>query len=166
MRIVADSPEAYLAAVPPERRPHLEKLRALIKKSVPRAREGINWGMLGYSIGERPFAAMASQKSYLSLYLMDLYTTPRLREQHAAALAELEMGKSCINFQSVEELPLDTIGAILREAPNVVVTGGTMAPKASKNAPKAAKRAPKPAKKASKAGRKPSQAAKKPRKKR
>ena len=145
MRIVAETPEAYLQAVPPERRPHLEKLRALIKKSVPRAEERITWGMLGYVIGERPFVAMASQKRYLSLYLMDLYTQPRLRQQHAAALAALDMGKSCINFQSVDELPLDTIGAILREAPNVVVSSGTLArvdkPK-TKKAPKAARKAP------------------------
>jgi uncharacterized protein YdhG (YjbR/CyaY superfamily) len=124
MKIDAKDPEAYLAAVAPERRPHLEKLRALIKKSVPRAHEGIAWGMPCFSIDGRPFVALAAQKNYLSLYLMDLYTQPGLREKHAAALSTLKMGKSCINFQSADELPLATIGAILREAPNVVVKGG------------------------------------------
>jgi uncharacterized protein YdhG (YjbR/CyaY superfamily) len=138
MKIAAKDPEGYLAAVPPERRAHLETLRRLIRKSVPKAREGIVWGMLGYTINERPFVALASQKNYLSLYLMDLYVQPGLREKHAAALSTLKMGKSCINFQSVEELPLTTIGAILREAPNVVVTGGTMAT-AGKATKKAAK---------------------------
>jgi uncharacterized protein YdhG (YjbR/CyaY superfamily) len=126
MKILASDPESYLAAVPKERRSHLETLRTLVKQSVPTATEGIFWGMLCYTIGERPFAALASQKNYLSLYLMDLYSQPGLRDQHAAALAHLKMGKSCINFHSTDELPLDTIAAILREAPNVVVKGGTM----------------------------------------
>jgi hypothetical protein len=100
--------------------------------------------MLGYAIDGRPFAAMASHKRHLSLYLMDLYTTPSLMETHRAALARLKMGKSCINFQSVDELPLDTISAILAAAPNVKVERGTMAKvptakKANAAKPKAAK---------------------------
>ncbi len=127
MRSQARTPAEYLAAAPPERRPHLEALRDLVKRAVPDCQEGIAWDMLAYQLAGRPFAAMASHKSYLSLYLMDLYTQPGLREKHAAALAPLKMGKSCINFQSIEELPLDTISAILREARNVVVTSGTLA---------------------------------------
>ena len=50
------------------------------------------------------------------------------------------MGKSCINFSSVDELPLDTIAAILRAAPDVVVTFGTMAGKSAKAAKKPAKK--------------------------
>jgi hypothetical protein len=57
---------------------------------------------------------------------MDLYTQPGLREKHASALASLKMGKSCVNFQSVDELPLDTIAAILRCASHVEVKTGTM----------------------------------------
>lgn len=154
MKIAAENPAAYLAAVPPERRPHLEKLRALIKKSVPGASESIVWGMIGFTIGERPFAALASQKNYLSLYLMDLYVQPGLREKHAEALSTLRMGKSCINFQSVDELPLAAIGAILREAPKVVVASGTLARVAKaerKDAGKTAKKKlEKPAKKRAK----------------
>ena len=129
MKSQAKTPAEYLASVPSDRRPHLERLRALIKKSVPAASESIQWGMLGFGINGRPFAALASQKNYLSLYLMDLYTQPGLRKKHAAALEPLKMGKSCINFDSVDALPLDTIAAILKEAPKVVVTTGTLAPK-------------------------------------
>jgi uncharacterized protein YdhG (YjbR/CyaY superfamily) len=138
MKIEASDGNGYVAAIPAERRPHVEKLRALVKKSVPRATEGIQWGMLGYAIDGRQFAAIASQKSYLSLYLMDLYTQPGLKKKHEKALAKLKMGKSCINFSSVDELPLDTIAAILREAPNVVVPSGTMAGGKKKSATKRA----------------------------
>src|SRR5262249_51642585 len=119
MKIEAKDAKGYLAAIPEERRPHVEALRKLVKKAVPRATEGIQWGMLGFAIDGRPFAAIASQKNYLSLYLMDLYTQPALKKKHAKALSTLKMGKSCINFSSIDELPLQTIEAILREAPNV-----------------------------------------------
>lgn len=160
MKSDAKDPKSYLASIEPERRAHLETLRALVKRVVPKATEGMVWGMLGYAIDGRPFAGLAAQKSYLSLYLMDLYTQPSLQAQHVKALSHLKMGKSCINFHDVAELPLDTIEAILREAPKVVVAGGTMAKvptaatgakKAPAAAKKAAAKAPAPAKKAAKA---------------
>jgi uncharacterized protein YdhG (YjbR/CyaY superfamily) len=132
MKIAARSPKEYLEAVPADRRPHLVTLRNLIRKTVPTAKEGIVWGMLGWTIHERPFVALASQKNYLSLYLMDLYTQPGLREKHAKALAPLNMGKSCINFDSADELPLDAIEEILKAAPGFEVKGGTMAAKTKK----------------------------------
>jgi uncharacterized protein YdhG (YjbR/CyaY superfamily) len=127
MKIEAKDGKGYVAAIPAERRPHVEKLRTLVKKAVPRATEGIQYGMIAYTLEGRLVAALASQKNYLSLYLCDLYTQPALMKKHQKALAKLKMGKSCINFSSVDELPLDTISAILREAPNCVVTSGTMA---------------------------------------
>jgi uncharacterized protein YdhG (YjbR/CyaY superfamily) len=127
MKTPAKDPAAYLAGIDDARRPHVEKLRALVKRAVPKATEAIVWGMLGYTYEGRPFAAIASHKSYLSLYLMDLYVQPGLREKHAKALAKLHMGKSCINFDTLDELPLETIAAILKEAPKVKVSSGTMA---------------------------------------
>ena len=129
MKIAAKDGNEYVAKLPAERQPHIETLRKLVKSEVPAATEGIQWGMLGYAIEGRPFAALASQKQYLSLYLMDLYTQPALRKQHEKALAPLKMGRSCINFASVDELPLDAIAAILRAAPGVVVKAGTLAAK-------------------------------------
>jgi uncharacterized protein YdhG (YjbR/CyaY superfamily) len=126
MKIEAKDAKGYLAAIPAERRASVEALRALVKRAVPSASEGIVWGMLGYAIEGRPFVAIASQKNYLSLYLCDLYTQPALKKKHEKALSKLKMGKSCINFQSVDELPLATIEAIVAEAPNVAVKGGTL----------------------------------------
>src|SRR5438128_8907897 len=117
MRIQATDAEDYVAQIPEERRPHVQRLRKLVKKAVPKASEGIEWGMICYLYQGRPFACIASQKNYLSLHLPDLYTQPKLRAKHAKALSSLKMGKGCINFRSTEELPLDTIQAILRQAP-------------------------------------------------
>jgi uncharacterized protein YdhG (YjbR/CyaY superfamily) len=126
MKNRANTPDAYVQSLDEDRRAQIEAIRRLVKASVPEATEGMAWGMIGYAIDGRPFAGVASQKSYLSLYLMDLYTQPALRERHAAALSRLKMGKSCIHFQRVEELPLDTIAAILKMAPKVHVSGGTL----------------------------------------
>ena len=59
---------------------HLEKLRALVKKAVPRATEGIVWGMLGYAIDGRPFAAMARQQTYRLGCLLALPRDSPLRQ--------------------------------------------------------------------------------------
>ncbi len=119
---------------------------------MPGATEGILWKMLGFTLDGRPFVAIASHKSYLSLYLMDIYYDASLRQKHDKALSKLKMGKSCINFQSVDELPLDTIAAILAEAPTISLNAATMgrmkaqteAVRASKTAKRvpAGKRAP------------------------
>jgi hypothetical protein len=71
---------------------------------------------------------------------MDLYVQPGLRKKHEKELRKLKMGKSCINFSSIDELPLETIGAILKEAPNVVVKTGTLA-KVGRSKPAAKKSA-------------------------
>lgn len=136
MRSEATTPEAYIAGIPEDRRAVVEKLRALVFEAVPGATEHIQYGMLGYAIGGRAFASLASQKNYVAFYLMDLYTQPGLREKHAAALSKLDVGKSCIRFQPKAELPLDTFRAILSVAPTAVVTRGTMAPAAAKPARK------------------------------
>ncbi len=129
MKSQARDPAAYLSEVDPARRVQLQRLRALVRHAVPEAEEKMQSGMLTYTFEGRPFASVAAQKDTLSLYLMDLYTQPELREQHAKALAGLKMGKNCINFDRVDELPLETIRAILAEAPYLTVDRGTLAPK-------------------------------------
>lgn len=144
MRSEAATPEEYIEGIPADRRAVVERLRALIVETVPEATEHMQYGMLGYAIRGRPFAALASQKNHLALYLMDLYTQPGLRALHAAALSKLDVGKSCIRFQPKHELPLDTFRAILSVAPTAVVTSGTLSAVGAKKA--AAKKKPAPKK--------------------
>ena len=64
--------------------------------------------------------ALASQKSYLSLYLNSVYGDPEtetwFRERYAASGKTLDMGKSCVRFKRVEDLPLDVIGETIARA--------------------------------------------------
>jgi uncharacterized protein YdhG (YjbR/CyaY superfamily) len=123
------SVESYLRSLPAERRAALEALRAVILENLdPRFEEGIQYGMPGYFLphGEYPagyhcdprqplpFASFASQKNHMALYLFCLYTDPEAvasfaREWRATG-KRLDMGKSCVRFKRLEDLPLEVIG--------------------------------------------------------
>lgn len=102
---------AYLAALPPDRQNALKVLRELILQVAPEAEETMRYRMPTYEIGGRMFCAMASQKHYLSLY-----ADPETVARHAGALAHLSLGKSCIRFKRLEDLPMETIRAALEES--------------------------------------------------
>lgn len=101
---------AYLDTLTDDRRHALETLRKMVLKAAPEAKESMRYGMptFDYAGG---FFAMASQKSYVSLY-MDVGVV----EKHRAELGKLECGKSCIRFKRLEQLPLEVIQAMMVEA--------------------------------------------------
>lgn len=127
------SVDAYLAALPPDRREALSAVRKVILQNLPEGyEEGIHYGMIGYCIplarypktyNGQPlsFAALASQKGYMSLYLTCVYGDPAMREwfesAYRAAGKRLDMGKSCIRFKSLDDLPLDVVGQAIARVP-------------------------------------------------
>src|SRR5689334_13046321 len=133
MQSPATTVTEYLAALPPERRAALAKVRAVIRKNLPAGyREGVLWGMLGYAIPLERFpdtyngqplviAGLAAQKNYLALYLMGVYGSPellaRFRQAFAKAGKKLDMGKSCVRFQSPDDLALDAVADVIRALP-------------------------------------------------
>ena len=68
-----------------------------------------------------PFAALASQKNYMSLYLMCVYADSAHSEWFRQAWArtgkKLDMGKACVRFKKVDDLALDVIGEAIRRMP-------------------------------------------------
>jgi len=116
----------YLANLPPDRRAAIEAVRRVILKNLrPGFEEGMQSGMLGYSVPlsrlpdtynglPLPLAALGSQKSYMAVYLMCVYGDPALRHQfevdYRASGKKLDMGKSCVRFRTLDDLPLDVIG--------------------------------------------------------
>jgi uncharacterized protein YdhG (YjbR/CyaY superfamily) len=103
---------SYLEKLPPDRRSTLETLRAMILQAAPEAKESMQYGMPVFTFPGGG-VALAAQKHYFSLY-MDV----NIVEQHRAELGKLNVGKSCIRFKRLEQLPLDTIQAMLEEAAN------------------------------------------------
>lgn len=124
---------AYLAALPDDRRAALKAVRAAVRKHLPRGyEEGFGWGMITWSVplsaypdtyNGQPlmYAALASQKNYMSFHLACAYMNAPLRKQLAdgfeAAGKKLDMGKGCIRFKQLDDLPLDVIGRAVAAVP-------------------------------------------------
>ena len=123
----------YLAELPRERRKVISAVRAVIRKNLPKGyRETMNWGMICYEVPLKRYpetyngqplmyAALAAQKNHYGVYLttvyQDLRQEQRLRESFRAAGQKLDMGKSCVRFRKLEDLPLEVIGEIIASTP-------------------------------------------------
>ena len=114
---MADKPISYgqyLNGLPPERKGEVERVWRVVRGSVPEGyREEVTPKFLTFKAGDEWYVALASQKNYISLYLMPLYVFPELKAKLDASGKGLKCGKSCINFRRAEELPLDVIGEIV-----------------------------------------------------
>jgi hypothetical protein len=136
MQSKAATVDQYLAELPDERREALAAVREVILKSLDKDyEEGMQYGMIGYYVPHRvhpagyhcdprqplPFAALASQKNYMSLYLMCVYGESEHSKWFRKAWAEtgkkLDMGKACVRFKTLDDLPLEVIGEAIRRVP-------------------------------------------------
>ncbi len=129
MKSNAHTVQEYIESLLPERREAISKVRGVILKNLPAGyEEGIQYGMIGYYVplaryprtyNNQPLgiAALASQKSYMSLYLMSVYgnkeTERWFLERYRASGKKLDMGKSCVRFRRLEDLPLDLVGKVI-----------------------------------------------------
>ena len=147
-RLLLSSPDAnqsthrpVLSEVPARGPPFaINAVRDVILKNLDSSyEEGIQYGMIGYYAPHRiypkgyrcdptkplQFAALGSQKNYMSLHLMSLYVRKRPGQQPRQMVSrclgqtgkKLDMGKACIRFKKIEDLPLDLIGEAVRRVP-------------------------------------------------
>ena len=123
----------YLDALPPERRAVVSKVRSLVKKHLPKGyKEGMGWGVITYSVplkilpdtynGEPLcYAGIAAQKNYYSLYLMSVYGDAAqakwMADEFKKRGKKLDMGKSCLRFKSLDDIPLDVVGQVIASTP-------------------------------------------------
>ncbi|MBX9788883.1 MAG: DUF1801 domain-containing protein [Pirellulales bacterium] len=133
MQSSATTVEAYLKSLPADRRRAVEAVRRVILDNLDSGfAEGMQYGMIGYYVPHSvyppgyhcnpkqplPLACLASQKNYLSLYLMSVYGDGPHWDWFHKAWAKtgkkLNMGKCCIRFQRAEDLALDVIAEALR----------------------------------------------------
>ena len=127
------TPREYLDSLPDERRRALARVRTVLRRNLPRGyRESMNWGMIAYEVPLRTFpdtnngqplmyAALASQKHHMAVYLSGIYGSESLRSWFEEAYAEkglrMDIGKSCVRFRSIDDLPLDLIGEAIAAVP-------------------------------------------------
>ena len=133
MQSKATSVEQYLSELPEDERKAIEAVRWVFSEKLDKDyEEGIEYGMIGYYVPHRvypagyhcdpkqplPFAGLASQKNYMSLYLMCVYGNSNhakwFQEAWAKTGKTLDMGKSCVRFKKLEDLPLDVIGEAIK----------------------------------------------------
>lgn len=126
MKSKSDTVEEYLAEMEPERRQSIEKVRQIIKKNLPDGYEEVmNWGMITYQVpleiypdtyNKKPlmYAALANQKNHMAVYLTGIYMDEELNqdfeEKYRATGKRYDVGKSCVRFRKLEDLPLELIG--------------------------------------------------------
>jgi uncharacterized protein YdhG (YjbR/CyaY superfamily) len=126
VRSEASSVEQYLAELPDDRRDAIEAVRDVIVERLPDGYvEEMNWGMISYSVpletypdtyNGQPlmYAAVASQKNHMAVYLSGVYADEGRRETFLDKYREtgkrLDMGKSCVRFRTIDDLPVDLIG--------------------------------------------------------
>ena len=136
MPAAAKTVEEYLASLPPDRRTALEAVRKVILSHLPEGyAECIQWGMIAYVVPHSlypagyhcdpcqalQYAALASQKNHMALYLMTVYGDPDtehwFRTAHERTGKKLDMGKSCVRFKKLDDLSLDVVGQVIARVP-------------------------------------------------
>jgi len=140
--------DRYLASLTDERRALVSVVRDVANANLPDGyQEAMQYGMIGWSVPHArypagyhtdpsqplPLAALASQKQYVSLYLMGLYCGCVERSAHgdavetadarwfrdawAATGKKLNMGKSCVRFQRLDDVAVDVVAEAIRRVP-------------------------------------------------
>ncbi len=133
MQSAAPTVSEYLKELPDDRRKAIKAIRKAIKDNLdPQVREVIQYGMIGYAIPHSvypagyhcnpkqplPFLSLASQKNHMALYLFCLYCdegeVERFQEAWKNTGHKLDMGKSCVRFKKLEDVPLDVIAKTVK----------------------------------------------------
>lgn len=129
----ATSIEEYLDRLPEDRRKVIEEIRKVIKKNIPKGfKEEMSYGMIGYIVPfskypdgyhcdptlPLPFLGFASQKNFISFYHFAMYADKKLldwfvKEFPKHSKAKLDMGKSCVRFKKINEIPYKLIGELV-----------------------------------------------------
>lgn len=133
MQSDAKTVAAYLKELPADKREVVSQVRELILENLPAGYvERMNWGMISYEIplemypdtyNGKPllFASLAAQKRHYALYLMNVYQDPdleaALKQGFAMAGKKLDMGKSCLRFRQLDDLPMDVIAKVIAATP-------------------------------------------------
>ena len=126
----------YIDSLPADRKAAINKIRAAVNKGLPKGyKEGIQYGFIGWFVPHSvypdgyhcdpkqpvPFAGLASQKNYISLYLMCVYSDEGHKSWFEKAWKKsgkkLDMGKSCVRIKSIDDVPLDVMTETIKRVP-------------------------------------------------
>jgi len=117
--------DEYLASMPDDRRAVIEAVRAAVNANVPHGyEEGIQYGMISWHVPDDPslgIVSLANQKNHMALYLMGVYSDEAdaewFKERWRSTGKKLDMGKSCVRFKKLDDVPLDVVGEVAARTP-------------------------------------------------
>ncbi len=128
--------KGYLDNLPDDQRKTLAAVRTAIRKHLPDGyKEGLQYNMIGYYVPHSiyppgyhcdpkqplPFMSLAAQKNHMAVYLFCLYSDPKAMDNFAKAWKatgkKLDMGKSCVRFRQLSDVPLDVLGEAIAAVP-------------------------------------------------
>ncbi len=132
MQSKAATPKEYVDSLPEDRKKAIQELRKVIRKNLPKGfSEVMGYGMLGYAVPHSlypagyhcdpkqplPFMGMASQKHFVAVYHMGIYADQKLlkwftSEYPKHCKSKLDMGKSCLRFKKMDQIPFKLIGEL------------------------------------------------------
>ncbi len=135
MKIEAKSPDDYISKLPEDRREVMSNLRQAVLDNLPKGfSEEMSYGMIGYVVPHSlypegyhcdpklplPFMNIASQKNFVAFYHMGIYADKKLlewfvKEYPKHSKYKLDMGKSCVRFKRMGDIPYDLIGELVRK---------------------------------------------------
>ena len=133
MQSKAATPQEYVNSLPADRKKAISELRKVILKNLPKGfKEEMGYGMLGYVVPHSlypdgyhcnpklplPFMGVASQKNFVAVYHMGVYADKKLlawftKEYGKHTKAKLDMGKSCMRFKNMDDIPYEFIGELV-----------------------------------------------------
>lgn len=123
--------QEYLATVPEPRRPMIDAVDDVVRRAAPELEPALWQGMLGYGSyhyryatgreGDTFVVGLANQKQYVSLYISAVVDGEYLAEANAGRLGKVSVGKSCIRFKRLDDLNLDVVAELVRQAGDVMV---------------------------------------------
>ncbi|HQW69587.1 MAG TPA: DUF1801 domain-containing protein [Flavobacterium sp.] len=132
MQSTAKTPLEYVESLPEDRKIVIEKIRTIVLENLPKGfEETIGYGMLGYVVPHSiypsgyhcdpkmplPFLSLASQKNFIAFYHMGIYADEKLlnwfvSEYPKHCKTKLDMGKSCIRFKKMNDIPYELLGEL------------------------------------------------------
>jgi hypothetical protein len=126
MQSNAKTAEQYISDLPDDRKEAIITVRKVILKNLPDGyEEAMNWGMITYQVpleiypdtyNKKPlmYAALASQKNHMAVYLSGIYMSEEARKkfeaEYKATGKRFDAGKSCVRYRKLDDLPIDLIG--------------------------------------------------------
>lgn len=135
MKIEATTPDEYISKLPKERQEPMQQLRNIITENIPEGfEETMSYGMIGYVVPHSiypagyhvdpklplPFINIASQKNFIAVYHSGVYADKNIYDWFIGkypkhSKTKLDMGKSCIRFKKIDQIPFELIGELVKK---------------------------------------------------